>query len=62
MKMASLALGAFLGLMTNTAEAKPADDLVTSLPQMETFNYGVYSGYFPIANTTKNIYYLLTES
>ena len=29
---------------------------------METFNYGVYSGFFPVNGTTKNIYYLLTES
>jgi len=43
-------------------EAKRDVDLVKSLPQMETFNYGVYSGYFPIEGTNKSIYYLLTES
>ena len=32
MKLASLALGAFVGLMTNTAEAKRDADLVKSLP------------------------------
>jgi len=62
MKFASLAIGALIGLMTKTTEAKRDADLVKSLPQMETFTYGVYSGFFPIEGTTKNIYYLLTES
>lgn len=28
----------------------------------DSFDYGVYSGFFPIAGTSKNIYYLLAES
>jgi len=41
---------------------KPADDYVHSLPEMENFSFGVYSGYVNLTNSTKSLYYLLTES
>lgn len=41
---------------------KPVEDYVHSLPEMEDFPYGVYSGYVPLANSTKEIYYIMTES
>jgi carboxypeptidase C (cathepsin A) len=42
--------------------AKPAEEIVTSLPQMGTFPYGVYSGYVPIPGTSRTIHYVLVES
>jgi len=41
---------------------KPTEDYVKSLPEMEDFPYGVYSGYVPLTNTSKEIYYMLVES
>lgn len=42
---------------------KPSDDFVYSLPEMDDdFQFGVYSGYVALPNTTKEIYYLLTQS
>jgi len=61
MKFASLSFGAILGLITKS-NAKPAEELVTSLPQMETFAYGVYSGFIDIKDTSKSLHYLLAES
>ena len=44
-------------------QPKPAADKVDSLPDMATsFEYEVYSGYVALANTTKNIHYMLVES
>ena len=42
--------------------AAPEAERVTSMPNMPAFDWGVYSGYIPIANTTKNLHYLLVES
>jgi len=45
-------------------QAGPTEEQVTELPDMAAFDdgYDVYSGYVPIANTTKNIHYLLVTS
>ena len=50
MKLTSILLSLF------AVSAKPADEIVTSLPQMGTFDYGVYSGYVPITGTSKTIF------
>ena len=43
--------------------AAPAADKVDEIPGMAKFDkYGLYSGYIPIVNTTKNIHYLFVES
>ena len=55
-------LNAVLGFLATTVMGKPSADLVTSLPEMETFSYGVYSGYIELGTTTKNLHYILTES
>ena len=53
---------ALLGLCISTVFGKPVADLVTSLPEMETFDHGYYSGYVSLNGTTKNIHYVLVES
>jgi len=53
---------AVLGYLASTVMGKPTADLVTSLPEMETFPYGVYSGYIELPGSTKNLHYILTES
>ena len=53
---------ALLSLCISTVFGKPAADLVTSLPEMETFPYGYYAGYVSLNGTTKNIHYILIES
>lgn len=52
---------ALLGLAA-LAKAAPAEDKVDSLPQMGTFSFNLYSGYLPIANTTKSLHYMFAES
>lgn len=52
-----------LGAVLNIVKSKPAEEKVTSLPEMETFDkYEVYSGYVPLGKTTKRIHYLLVGS
>ena len=59
MRQTSIAVLALLGL----TKAKPVEEIVQSLPGMPAFDtFGVYSGYVPIKDTTKNIHYLLVES
>merc|ERR1712166_525652 len=56
----SLILGA---LAATSAIAANEDYRVTSIPGMTTFDsFAVYSGYVPIADSTKQIHYLLAES
>lgn len=56
----SLILGA---LAATSAIAANEDYRVTSIPGMTTFDtFRVYSGYVPIADSTKQIHYLLAES
>ena len=50
-----------LGL-TTLSNTKPTEDLVESLPGMETFDFGLYSGYVDITGTSKKIHYVLAES
>ena len=57
----------YISLLANFITAKPQDELVTSLPQMnfttaENFTYGVYSGFVPVGNSSRTIHYLLVES
>ena len=49
---------ALLGLVST----KPQDELVAQLPDIDPFDFGVYSGYVPIKDTSKQIHYLLVES
>jgi carboxypeptidase C (cathepsin A) len=42
--------------------AAPADELVSSLPIVGDLNFNAYSGYVDIADTTKEIHYLMVES
>jgi hypothetical protein len=44
------------------AKAAPAEDKVDSLPQMGTFDFGVYSGYLAIDGTPKQLHYIFAES
>jgi len=55
-------LNAVLGFLASSVMAAPAEELVPSLPEMETFPYNVYSGYVELPSSTKNIHYILTES
>ena len=49
--------------LATIAMAKPEEERVTSLPFMGAFeNYGMFSGYLDIADTTKKIHYLFVES
>ena len=49
--------------LATIAMAKPEEERVSSLPFMGTFeNYGMFSGYLDIADTTKKIHYLFVES
>ena len=52
---------AFLGLAA-VGFAAPAEDLVTDLPQMETFPFPLYSGYLPINGTKNKLHYMFAES
>jgi carboxypeptidase C (cathepsin A) len=53
---------AIASVLMAEANAKPAEELVTELPLMGTFDYGVYSGFVPINGTSKQNHYLLVES
>jgi len=53
---------AIASVMMAAVSAKPAEEIVTELPLMTNFTYGVYSGFVPINGTTKEMHYLLTES
>ena len=53
---------ALLSLCICTVYGKPEADRVLSLPEMETFPHGYYSGYVALNGTTKNIHYVLVES
>lgn len=53
---------ALLGLAA-VAYAAPAEDKVDSLPEMDTFSFGLYSGYLPIqGSTSKSLHYMFAES
>ena len=50
-------------LLAAVAFAKPEEERVTSLPLMDTFDqFGMFSGYLDIADTSKKIHYLFVES
>lgn len=49
-------------MLAMTTIAKPAEDLVTSLPVVGDLSFGAYSGYVDLTGTSKKIHYLLTES
>ena len=48
-------------MLAVSVSAAPAADIVTSLPNMTNFTYGVYSGFLNLT-ATKKIYYLFEES
>ena len=53
----------YASALATIAMAKPEEERVTSLPYMGTFeNFGMFSGYLDIADTTKKIHYLFVES
>jgi carboxypeptidase C (cathepsin A) len=52
---------AFLGLVAFASADAPADK-VTSLPQMGTFSFNLYSGYLPVNQTTRSLHYMFAES
>ena len=58
MKILQIALASLFGV----AIAKPREELVTQLPDMDPFEFDVYSGYVDIPNTKKQYHYLLVES
>ena len=56
---------AALALLSSSAMAKPMEDWVPSLPQMngdQPFDFNVFSGYVDITDTTKKIHYMFLES
>ncbi len=49
--------------LAGIAYAAPEEDRVLEVPGMAVFdNFGFYSGYFPIPDTSKNLHYLFAES
>ena len=53
----------YASALAAVAYAKSEEDRVTELPGMQTFDqYGMFSGFLPIAETTKKIHYLFVES
>jgi len=54
----SFAVAALLGL----ANAQPADELVSQLPDIDPFEFDVYSGYVSVPDTQKQYHYVLVES
>ena len=53
----------YASALATIAMAKPEEERVSSLPYMGTFeNFGMFSGYLDIADTTKKIHYLFVES
>lgn len=54
---------AFASTLAAVAMAKPEEERVSSLPLMGNFDqYGMFSGYLDIADTSKKIHYLFVES
>lgn len=58
--MKSLTL-TIVGLAT-ILNAYPADDLVTTLEEMDDLSFGLYSGYIPLTGTAKKLHYMATLS
>ena len=53
----------YASALVAVAMAKPEEERVTSLPFMDTFDqYGMFSGFLDIADTSKKIHYLFVES
>ena len=48
--------------IVGTVSAMPAADKVDSLYQMPDLSFGLYSGYLPVAGSTKNLHYLAALS
>ena len=52
-----------ISMLLATTHALPAEDKVDSLPEMQKFDeWGMYSGFIPLAGTTKTIHYVFLES
>ena len=53
----------YASALVAVALAKPEEERVTSLPDMDTFDqYGMFSGFLDIEGTSKKIHYLFVES
>ena len=53
----------YASALVAVAMAKPEEERVTALPFMDTFDqYGMFSGFLDIADTSKKIHYLFVES
>lgn len=63
MTLKGFALAAATALLTvGTVSALPVDDLVSTLWQMPDISFGLYSGYVPIAGSSKQLHYMTALS
>jgi len=53
---------ATLATLALLVSADAPADLVPMLPQMDVFSFKLYSGYLPIAGTTKTLHYVFAQS